>query len=603
MTSIAPHVAAQPAMIATPRGFISRLMGRPLAWMAVIWLVAMLGLGLFADQVAPFDPLDQNLLAIKQLPSAENWFGTDEIGRDVASRVIHGALPTFVGVMQALFVAGLLGVGFGTVAGYFGGRTDGAVGQVTNLLQSLPTIVIMLAVLTVFDRSMLAAMVTYGIIASAGIARVVRSATLAVRHELYIEAARISGLSDTSIIARHVLPRITGPVIVQLSLIAAMAVIVQTGVSFLGLGVQPPAPTWGGAIFEAAASMNDFPWLLVPSGGVVALTILSFGLLGDAMRDTAVEAWARTAQHKAKRVAGNLKCLEAAFGDAPDGALLSLRGLDIVTGEGAAKRSLVHGAAFDLMPGETLGLVGESGSGKTLTILALMGLLPAGTRIAGGALRLDDKLIDLSDEAMLRELRGKRFAMIFQEPMAALDPCFTIGHQLAEVIRRHAPETRRAQARARAVELLRQVKIDSADDVARRYPHQVSGGMAQRVGIARALATAPKVLFADEPTTALDVTVQADILELLRGLREQTGMSFVFVTHDWGVVADICDRAMVLFRGSVLETATVEKIFDKPRHPYTAALLRANPHNATPGQALPTVDETLTRMTEARALG
>jgi peptide/nickel transport system permease protein len=602
MTGVGNPVAAAPATIAAPSGFVPRLMSRPLAWVAVIWLAVMLGLGLFANHVAPFDPLDQDLLAIKQLPSVEHWLGTDEIGRDVASRVLHGALPTFVGVMQALLVAGLLGVGFGTAAGYFGGPIDAAVGRTTDLLQALPTIVIMLAVLTVFDRSMLAAMVTYGVIASAGIARVVRSATLAVRHELYIEAARISGLSDAAIIVRHVLPRITGPVIVQLSLTAAVAVIVQTGVSFLGLGVPPPAPTWGGAIFEAAASMNDFPWLLVPSGAVVALTILAFGLLGDAMRDAAVEAWARPVQRGVARLAGNLRRLEAAFGDAPAGALLSVRGLEIVAGDGVGERRLVHAVAFDLMPGETLGLVGESGSGKTLTILALMGLLPPGTRIASGALRLEGTLIDMSDETALRALRGKRFAMIFQEPMAALDPCFTIGHQLTEVIRRHAPDTRRAVARARAVELLRRVKIESADDVARRYPHQVSGGMAQRVGIARALATTPKVLFADEPTTALDVTVQADILELLRGLRETAGMSVVFVTHDWGVVADICDRAMVLFRGSVLETAAIDEIFDNPRHPYTAALLRANPHNALPGQALPTVDETLARLVQEKTV-
>lgn len=601
MTATATPIAATPATVDAPRGFVARLLRRPLAWLALIWLAMMLGLGLFAGQVAPYDPLDQDLLAVKQLPSAEHWLGTDEIGRDVASRVLHGTLPTYLGVLQALIVAGLLGVGFGTTAGYFGGRTDAAVGQVTDLIQALPTIVIMLAVLTVFNRSMLAAMVTYGIIASAGMARVVRSATLAVRHELYIEAARISGLSDAAIIWRHVLPRITGPVIVQLALIAAVAAIVQTGVSFLGLGVPPPAPSWGGAIFEAAASMNDFPWLLVPSGGVVALTILAFGLLGDAMRDSAVEAWARPAYRKATRLAGNLQRLATAFDEAPAGALLSVRGLDIVTGEGAAQRPLVHGASFDLLPGETLGLVGESGSGKTLTILALMGLLPPGTRIASGALRLDGTLIDLTDEATLRGLRGKQFAMIFQEPMAALDPCFTISHQLAEVIRRHAPTTGRTQAAARALELLRQVKIPNADDVARRYPHQVSGGMAQRVGIARALATAPKVLFADEPTTALDVTVQADILELLRTLREHSAMSVVFVTHDWGVVADICDRAMVLFRGSVLETAAVDAIFEHPQHPYTAALLRANPHNAPPGQVLPTVDETLARMAAEKA--
>ncbi|WP_205964202.1 dipeptide/oligopeptide/nickel ABC transporter permease/ATP-binding protein [Ramlibacter agri] len=589
-----------PVAIALPKTFLQRLLRKPLAWVAIAWLALVLGLGLAANHVAQFDPLDQDLLAVKQLPSAEHWLGTDTLGRDVASRVLHGVTPTFIGVLQALLVVSALGVGMGLAAGYFGGRTDAFVGQLTNLFQALPMIVIALAVLTVFHRSMLAAMVTFGIIGSAGPARVIRSATLAIRNELYIEAARISGLSDISILFRHVLPRVVGPVIVQLSLIAAIAVIVQTGISFLGLGVPPPAPTWGGGIFEAAASLNDFPWLLVPSGGVVALTILAFGLLGDALRDTAVEAWSRPVHRKATRLVDNAGLAAGAFGQAPGNAVLSVRALSIVTGEGAQQRTLVDRVDFDLLAGETLGLVGESGSGKTLTSLALMGLLPPGTRIASGALRLAGQVIDLTDEERLRSLRGQDFAMIFQEPMAALDPCFTIGHQLAEVIRCHARLDGR-QARERAIALLRQVKIQNAEEVAKRYPHQISGGMAQRVGIARALAPHPKVLFADEPTTALDVTVQADILELLRTLKEEHGMAVVFVTHDWGVVADICDRAMVLFRGRMLETADVIDIFDRPQHPYTQALLRANPHNAPPGQVLPTVDETLARMAQEAA--
>ena len=188
---------------------------------------------------------------------------------------------------------------------------------------------------------------------------------------------------------------------------------------------------------------------------------------------------------------------------------------------------------------------------------------------------------------------------ITAEPMAALDPCFTIGHQLAEVIRlQNLPET---QVQAKVIELLEQVKIPNPRDVAARYPHQISGGMAQRVGIARALASEPRILLADEPTTALDVTVQAEILALLRSLSQSRQMAVVLVTHDWGVVADICDRAMVLRHGQVLESASVVDLFHKPQHPYTQALLAANPHSAKPGEVLPTVDEQLLKMTGATA--
>ncbi|MEY2874865.1 MAG: Glutathione import ATP-binding protein GsiA [Pseudomonadota bacterium] len=587
------------AVNAAPRSFVSRLLGRPLAWVALVWLALVLVLALAATWVAPFDPLEQELLAVKQWPDAVHWLGTDGLGRDVFSRVLHGALPTLIGVAQALVVVALLGITLGVSAGYFGGRFDAAVSQGINLLQSLPVIVVLLGVLTVFDRSMLAAMVTLGITGSAGLTRVVRSATLNVRSELYIEAARISGLGDAAIIVRHVLPRIVGPVIVQWSLFAALAVIVQTGISFLGLGVPPPAPTWGGMIFEASASLNDFPWLLVPSGGVVALTLLAFGLLGDSLRDTAVETWARPSSTGKTAAQTNT----APVRPAAEGAVLSVRDLTITTGhtgQGSEVRTLVHQLDLDLMPSETLGLVGESGSGKTLSILALMGLLPGGTQVVSGTLLLGGRQIALTDARALAALRGKTLGMIFQEPMAALDPCFTIGHHLTEVIRQHSALGPR-EAQARAIELLRQVKINDPENVARRYPHQVSGGMAQRVGIARALAPNPTVLFADEPTTALDVTVQAEILELMRELGREHGMAVLFVTHDWGVVADICDRAMVLYRGHVLETADVLDIFERPQHPYTAALLQANPHSAPPGQPLPTVDETLARIAAEEA--
>ena len=569
-----------------PVGFVRRLLSRPLAVLALVWLILLVVLAIGAPVLVSLDPLDQDLLAIKQLPSAAHWLGTDALGRDVFSRTVYGITVTLTGVLEAVLISAFLSIGLGVSAGYFGGRWDRWVQQYVSLVQSLPTMLILLAVLSLFGQDMLPAMVTLGIMGSAGVSRVLRSVTLAVREELYIAAARISGLSDVHIIVRHVLPRIAGPVIVQLSLFSAIAVIVQTGISFLGLGVAPPAPTWGSSIYEAAASLNDFPWLLVPSGGVVALTVLAFGLLGDSLRDASTESWSRPAVRQKVQARQAVKPT-----DIPAGSLLSMRDVCIAAGE----RTLVHGVSFDLKQGETLGIVGESGSGKTLTSLSLMGLLSPGVNVTSGTAVIAGEVIDLSDEKRLAQLRGATVGMIFQEPMAALDPCFTIGHQLAEVIRlQNLPET---QVQAKVIELLEQVKIPNARDVAARYPHQISGGMAQRVGIARALASEPKILLADEPTTALDVTVQAEILALLRSLGQSRQMAVVLVTHDWGVVADICDRAMVLRHGKVLESATVVDLFHQPQHPYTRALLAANPHSAQPGDVLPTVDEQLMKMT------
>jgi peptide/nickel transport system permease protein len=577
--------------------FLSRLLKKPLALIAIAWLLLVAFCAIFPGLITAIDPLDQDLLAVKQLPGQDHWLGTDMLGRDIVSRLVHGALPTLIGVVQALLVAAALSIGMGVSAGYFRGTWDKWVAQYVNLMMSMPFIVTALAVLMVFGRSMVSAMITFGILASAGSIRLVRSVTLGVREELYIEAARISGLSDLSIIVRHVLPRIVGPIVVSLSLFAAAAVTTQTGISFLGLGVAPPAPTWGGMIYDAAASINDFPWMLVPSGLVVALTILAFGLLGDALTDTAVETWTRSGiQGKARGTA-----LEAQVQPIADDVVLAMHHVSLQTlapGDPASTppKVLVNDLSFELRAGQTLGIVGESGSGKTLTSLSLLGLLPPGVAVARGeaTIRVNGTLrrIALNDIPQLATLRGKTVGMIFQEPMAALDPCFTVGHHLTEVIRAHHTVSAR-QAKAQAIALLSQVHILDPEDIFKRYPHQISGGMAQRVGIARALALKPAILLADEPTTALDVTVQAEILELIRDLSRSHQMAVVLVTHDWGVVADICDRALVLYQGNKMEEASVFDVFERPQHAYTQALLKANPHNVKAGDRLPTIADVM----------
>ena len=579
-----------------PSRFLGRLLRKPLAIAALGWLALIAIASAFAGRLAPYDPLDQDLLAVKQSPSADHWLGTDALGRDVLSRLLFGGSSTLVGIAEAVVVASALGVGLGVAAGYFGGWLDRAIIQLVDLVLALPTIVILLSVLAVFHHDMVAAMVAVGLLGSAGMIRVIRSATLAMRGALYVEAARICGLGDGAIILRHVIPRILGPVLVQISLFAAVTVLIQTGISFLGLGVPPPDPSWGGMIADASESLNDFPWLLIPSGAVAALTILAFGLLGDSARDAAAEGWSPPVATRRSRRVVPAPVDSAADPGFDPAALLSIRGLTIALRvAGREARPLVDGLSLDLAPGETLGIVGESGSGKTMTILSLLGLLPPGIEAVSGAMAIEGRRIDLRDGARVAQLRGGVVSMIFQEPMSALDPCFTVGQHLAEVIHRFERISRSA-ARARAIALLEQVRIPDPAEVMDRYPHQISGGMAQRVAIARALAPRPKILLADEPTTALDVTVQAEILELLRGLGQRHGMGIILVTHDWGVVADLCDRAAVLYNGEMLECAPVDELFSRPRHPYTAALLRSNPHSAPIGAPLPTIQETMARL-------
>jgi peptide/nickel transport system ATP-binding protein len=237
----------------------------------------------------------------------------------------------------------------------------------------------------------------------------------------------------------------------------------------------------------------------------------------------------------------------------------------------------VDGVTFDLKPGETLGIVGESGCGKSVTALSILRLLdPRAARIVRGSVRLEGLELTTLGESGMQAIRGHQIAMIFQEPMTSLNPVLTIGTQIAENARRHLGLSRRA-ARDRALEMLDLVRIADARRRLDEYPHQLSGGMRQRVMIAIALACNPKVLIADEPTTALDVTIQAQILELLRDLRDKLGTAVLLITHDLGVVAETCERVLVMYAGRMAETAPAEALFRRPLHPYTRGLMRAIP--------------------------
>ncbi len=269
------------------------------------------------------------------------------------------------------------------------------------------------------------------------------------------------------------------------------------------------------------------------------------------------------------------------------GALLSVDGLDVFFGAHGTQVQALHGVSFDVAAGEVVGLVGESGSGKTVTSLALMGLLdPRTARVQGEARLLGEPLWD--DAGRLRPHADVPMAMVFQEPMTALDPVFRIGHQLVETLRRRQGMNR-SRATARAAELLDQVGIPDPRARLRAYPHELSGGMRQRVVIALALACSPRLLIADEPTTAVDATIQAQLLELIASLARDEGMGVVFVTHDLGVVAQMCHRMITMYAGRVIESGAVGEVLARPLHPYTSGLLAALPDPRHRGGRLPTI--------------
>lgn len=562
-----------------------RLFTSPGAVAGLVWLAALVTASLTAPLWLPFKTEDQDFTAVLSGPTAAHWLGTDELGRDILSRIFAAAAGTLGTSMLTVIVGVTLGTILAMAAAGAGERTEGVISRVTEVMMSLPGTVIILAVIGAVGTNIPVVMAILGILMSAGIYRVILGQAKSLQSQLYVDAAKVDGAGPLHISLRHVLPGLANTIVVQAALIFAVGMLIQAGLAFIGFGPPIPQPSWGGMIQGASQHVYDAPWMMVPTGAVLALTVLSANAIGNALGKAPNAAAPHLPSAAARRQ--RAKAVAAIAAAAPvhatdDGALggraargtLSVRNLSVGVDNGVR---LVTDVSFDVEQGTVLGLVGESGCGKTMTALSLLGLLPSGVSVTGGQILWNGRNLAATTDKDMESVRGREIALISQEPMRALDPMFTVGYQLTATIRR-LRGMGKAEARKEALSLLEKVGIVDAARILKTYPHQISGGMAQRVAIALALSGKPKLLVADEPTTALDVTVQAEILSLLRALVKDTGMSVVMVTHDLGVVADICDQVAVMYAGQVVENGRTAAILDSPRHPYTLALLAADPH-------------------------
>jgi len=407
------------------------------------------------------------------------------------------------------------------------------------------------------------------------------------------------------IIGRHILSVVRAPIIIQSAIIMGIAIAIQSGLEFLGLG-DAAQPTWGQMLGDAFTNMYKAPINMLWPSLAIALTCIALTLLANAMRDELERTVVvrRRRRRAVSTATGSIAAVttSVATGGGDSTAIDDSTGLPLIAetivhpDEDAAPHrevalqvrelrvgydqadgsslEVVHGVSLDIRTGEVHGLIGESGSGKTQTAFAVLGLLPRGGRVTAGTIDYEGTALQDASEKAYAGIRGTRIGYIPQEPMSNLDPSFTIGSQLVEPLRVGLGMSKK-DATARSLELLDRVGIPNPKRTFDAYPFEVSGGMAQRVLIAGAVSTDPDLIIADEPTTALDVTVQAEVLDLLRDVQRERGMAMLLVTHNFGVVADLCDRVTVMQQGRFVESGPVRTILKHPSHPYTQSLLDA----------------------------
>ncbi|MGE0062384.1 MAG: dipeptide/oligopeptide/nickel ABC transporter permease/ATP-binding protein [Xanthobacteraceae bacterium] len=565
---------------------LAAILRRPLTAVCVAGTGLLLAVGLLAPLLAPYDPNDTDVLNRLQGPSALHWLGTDELGRDTLSRLLYGTTTAVETSLEAVALAILLGVPIGLVIGYFGGWWDRIVMRLTDIAQSIPSLIFAFAVIAILGRGTLQTAIAVAIVFGIILLRIARGLVLRERELLYVDAARVGGLSTLRILFREILPNVAGPLIVESALMLGSAIMLVTMLSFLGLGLDAETPDWGSMLDAARKYQMVNPFMTLPPGLAIMFAVLLFNFSGDTLRDALMGR--RRSVHRRPREAGRRRAAAAAKPAVDDATVLAATGLSVgYATDSGLLFDVLSDVAIGLRHGETVGLVGESGSGKSTTGMAMIGLLPAIARRNGQVWLGNRDLMAISPREAAR-LRGSEIAMVFQDPVGAFSPVHTVGQQIIEPLQTHRG-LGREEATRRAVELLDLVGIPDAAKRINDYPHQFSGGMAQRAMIAMALSCEPKVLIADEPTSALDVTVQAQVLKLLGRLSSEYDTAVLLITHDLGVVAETCDRVVVMYAGEIVEEGPVASVLRRPRHPYTHALLKATPRNEAPAGRLPTI--------------
>lgn len=537
----------------------------------------------------PYDVNSMDYESVFLKPSIYHLFGTDNYGRDIFCRVVEGIKATMLIAVFTVLVGGAIGCVIGALTGYFGGFIDEILMRVNDGLASFPSILLALVVVSVLDKGTLNICIALAIVFIPSFARIMRAEYIKQRNMDYVYNARIMGASDLRIMVVHIFPN-TLPVLKSTVLVGLNnAILAEAGLSYLGLGVLPPDPSLGRMLSEAQVYIFGAPWYVLLTSLAMILIILGMTLVSEniGLRASTFRKIKKIVDRQRIEAQKNSAEKESSEDNSvekglADEAVLKVENLhvglisDDSTKDNPDIREVICGIDFSLAKGEILGIVGESGSGKSMTALSIMGIAPEDSVITEGRIFYGETELSALSENEYVKYRGEKLAMIFQEPMTSLNPLLTVGEQIDEVLDLHAAYLTAGQQRSRVICAMEDVGLENPDELYNKYPHELSGGMRQRVMIAMALVAHAEVIIADEPTTALDADIAHVILDIFKKVNKKYGTSVILISHDLEVISSICDRALVMKGGAFIEQIKIsEGSFSEPVSDYGKALLKA----------------------------
>lgn len=515
-------------------------------------------------------------------PGPGAWMGTDNYGRDVMARLVWGARSALLVALISSALASLLGVVFGSMSGYFGGVVDAVLSRTFEVFLLIPSFFLVLLIVALFGSRLEFTMIAIALTTWPRSARIMRAQALTLKSRVYVQASRAAGASNAHALLRHVIPNGLGPIVTDGAILMGLAVLTEAGLSFLGLGDQNQV-SWGRMIFDGQRQLRIAPWMSIFPGVALLILVTAFNLIGDGLNQALNPQLNRLVNRARERKPAALPPTPLD----PAAPALVVKDLSLVYRLGDREILAVNRLSFELARGDGLGVVGESGCGKSslgaaiLQVTAPNAVLTSGdVDLVGAPILRDGRRVTNDGKDALGPLRWTKAAMIFQGAMNALNPVMTVGSQLSEAYRLHKPAASAAKTAARLAEVFDLIGVPRARLTS--YPHELSGGMRQRVMIALSLLHEPELIIADEPTTALDVLVQDQILGEIDDLRRRMGLSLILISHDLGAIAETCDRVAVMYAGEFVEIAPTATLFEDARHPYTQALIAAIPTMAGP---------------------